>query len=130
MADRYYLCPVVGTGSEGNPFRASISDAKKVKRVSAAIKSNANGKPTYSWTICRVDADNFTEIEAMEGVVRLGIKITLDSPISIGDKQEIKDKLNAVGEDLDIKDTTPRILITRLIKKHYSHVKDMLEAFP
>jgi hypothetical protein len=129
MAERYYLAPIIGTGTENNPFRAAPADSK-AKRVTAAIKSNPDGKPTYSWAVCRVEATSFTEVEAMEGVTRLGTKTTLGSPLSVGQQQAIKDKLQAVGEDLDAKDTTPRALVTRLVQKHYPHVKDVLEAFP
>ena len=128
--DRYYLCPIVGTGSEGNPFRAKVADAPKVKRVSAAIKSNTDGKPTYPWTIARVDADDFTAVEAMEGVTRLGTKGTLDSALSLDQQQGIDQGLKEQGEKLEAKDTTPRALVTRLIQRHYAHVKDVLEAFP
>jgi hypothetical protein len=129
MADRYYLCPIIGTGSEGNPFRAKIADAN-VTRVSAAISSGSDGKPTKRWTVCRVTAASFTEVEVMEGVTRLGTKATLDSALSLGQKDAIGEKLRDVGEDLDAKDTTARSLVTRLIKKHYPHAKDVLEAFP
>jgi hypothetical protein len=130
MSDRYYLCPIVGTGTEANPYRAKVADASKVGSVSAAIKSNPDGKPTYRWTVARVEAVDFTAVEAMEGVTRLGSKSTMESPLTIGQKQELEDKLQEVGENLDAKDTTPRFLITRLIKRHYPHVVDVLQAFP
>ena len=126
--DRYYLCPVIGRGTENEPFRAKVADAN-VKRVSAVIKSNSDGKPTFPWTIVRVDATNFSEVETMDGVTRLGTKTTLDTALSLAQKSAIKTKLRDVGEDLE-GDTTPRTLITRLIKKHYAHVNDVGEAFP
>ncbi len=126
--DRYYLCPVVGTGSEGNPFRAKVTDAK-VKRVSAVIKSNSDGRPTFPWTIARVTSTDFSEVEAMDGVTRLGTKTTLNTALSISQKDTIDTALKEQGEKLE-GDTTPRVLITRLIKRHYSHVDDVLEAFP
>jgi hypothetical protein len=127
--DRYYLCPIIGTGSEANPFRAKIADAA-VKRVSAVIDTGIDGKPTRRWTVCRVTATDFSEVEAVEGVTRLGERAALSTRLSADEKERLKNNLRGVDEDLDAKDTTARALVTRLIKKHYPHVKDVLEAFP
>jgi hypothetical protein len=128
--DRYYLCPIVGTGSEGNPFRAKVEVGTNVTRVSAAIKSDDDGKPVHRWTVCRVTATDFTEVEKVEGVTRLGERAALSDRLSADEKERLKNSLQDVDEDLDAKDLTSRALVTRLIKKHYPHVRDVLEAFP
>lgn len=130
MADRYYLCPIVGTGSEGNPFRAKVADAAKVKRVSAVIKGDLNGRPIHRWTVCRVGADDFSGAEVVAKVFRLGSRAQLAAALTPTQKQAIKQRLQEWGEDIDAGDVRLRDLLLRLIKRHYAHVKDVLEAFP
>ena len=129
MADRYYICPIVGSGSGGNPFRAKVADALGVRRVSAVIKSGLDGKPVHRWTVARVDADDFSAVEAMTKVFRLGSKAQLAATLSPVQKQAIKTRLQEWGEDIAAGDVNLRDLILRLIRRHYAHVKDVLEAF-
>jgi hypothetical protein len=130
MADRYYICPIIGSGSEANPFRAKVADAANVQRVSSVIKSEMDGKPTHRWTLCRVAATDFSAVEAMTGVIHLGSRTKLAGVLTNAQKQAVKTKLQAWGEDIDAGDIRLRDLILRLIKRHYAHVEDVLEAFP
>jgi hypothetical protein len=46
---RFYVSPIIGDGSEFDPFRAKIQDYS-VNHV-AVIPSGADGKPLYSWAL-------------------------------------------------------------------------------
>lgn len=53
---RYYLSPIVGDGTRGNPYRAKIQDYGVT--VAALIPTDANGVPTRPWCLCHVEAQN------------------------------------------------------------------------
>lgn len=130
MADRYYICIIVGTGTEANPYRAKVADGENVIRASAVIKSNPDGTPARKWTIARVDATDFTDIEAMTKVFRLGSRAALNLILTDAQKQWLKTRLQQMGEDVELSDIRVKHLILRLIKKHYPRVVDVLQAFP
>ena len=131
MPDRYYVCSIIGTGSEGNPFRAKITESPDAKRVSAVIPSNPDGTPKNDWTVCRVDANNFTNIENTEGVFRLGTRALLNVNMPQAQKDLLEEKLQGINEHIDaILDIKVKDLVLRLIQIHHPHVDEVLEAFP
>jgi len=60
MAKRYYISPIVGDGSETNPYRAKVSDHGKP--WVGSIPTDATGKPTKDWALVLVDTVNHNTI--------------------------------------------------------------------
>ena len=58
MATRYYICPIVGTGTETDTYRAKVVDYPHIE-TSSAIDAGVR-----SWCLVRVKADDFTAINA------------------------------------------------------------------
>ncbi len=52
---RYYLCDIIGNGSEENPFRVVVSDYG-VSNVAVIPTHPATGLPLYSWALTKVSA--------------------------------------------------------------------------
>jgi hypothetical protein len=55
VAGRFYLCPVIGTGAQDDPFRAKghdIAVANGLPHV-ALIPSKPDGTPKYPWCLIR-----------------------------------------------------------------------------
>lgn len=54
MTLRYYICPVVGTGTRADPYRtgASLHDVASA----SVIPSRADGAPAFPWCLTLVDA--------------------------------------------------------------------------
>jgi len=48
MAKRFYICKVVGDGSDENPYRPKVADYPNVNWT-AIINSNPDGSPKYSF---------------------------------------------------------------------------------
>ncbi len=130
MADRYYVCPVIGTGTDNNPWRAAAGDADNVTRASAVIPSAPDGSPLRKWTVCRINATDFTDVEAMRGVFRLGTRAQLSSTLTDEQKTTLRTNLREIDEDVELTDVRARDLILRLIRRHHDHVDDVLVAFP
>lgn len=64
---RYYICPVVGVGSDADPQRpkvANYSTAVNPINVSAAILTDALGKPARTWCLARVQGADLSAIDA------------------------------------------------------------------
>jgi len=72
---RYYICPIVGTGVDGDPYRAKISQYPH-RSTSAAILSLGNGAPSKTWAIVRVEADDWTAIDADGQCIDIFDKLT------------------------------------------------------
>ena len=68
MKHRYYICPIVGTGTDTDLIRAKIIDHRP-KNTSAAI----GGK---TWALVRVDTDDYTAIDADADCIDVLEKIT------------------------------------------------------
>ena len=47
---RYYLSPVVGTGSIDDPFRAAVADYGQ-QSVAAIIPTGLDGRPVFPWAL-------------------------------------------------------------------------------
>jgi len=130
MAERYYIARIVGQGTEGDPYRAKPGDAANVQRVSACIATDEQGQPRFAWALCRVIATDFSAVEAMSGVFQLGSRADLDRALTSTQKAAIKVILQEWQENIGATDIRVRDLITRLIRRHYPYVNDVLEAFP
>lgn len=62
MATRFYLSPVIGSGTEDDPYRPKIAQFNVT--WSAQMASDENGSPMQSHCIAQVDAEDFTDIDA------------------------------------------------------------------
>lgn len=62
MAKRWFIAPVIGTGTRADPYRAKVHDYGVPH--SAMIPSNADGTPKFAWCICIASATNFSAIDA------------------------------------------------------------------
>lgn len=59
---RYYLAPVIGAGTEDDPYRPKV--ALYPVAWTAQIASGAEGRPLQSQAIVEVDADDFAALDA------------------------------------------------------------------
>ena len=57
---RYYLSPVVGTGTKTDPYRAALQ--KYGMGFVAIIPSNVDGTPLFPWTFCMVNGESHTAL--------------------------------------------------------------------
>lgn len=57
---RYFLSPIIGTGTFGDDYRPKISD-HGVSHVSV-IPTGPDGQPTSDWALCLVEAVNFAPL--------------------------------------------------------------------
>jgi hypothetical protein len=58
---RYYLCPIVGDGSEFNTYRAKVADYN-VNHLAVIPVDMTTGKPLFTWCLVLVDTINHTPI--------------------------------------------------------------------
>lgn len=62
MSKRYYLCDIIGTGSDLDPYRPAVAD-HRVGWV-AVIESGPDGKPLHANTIALVETENHALLRA------------------------------------------------------------------
>lgn len=60
MALRVYICPLVGTGTQQDPFRSKAMQYNSV--VTSTIPSKLDGTPAATWTLSMVRDTDFTGI--------------------------------------------------------------------
>lgn len=63
---RYYLCDLVGDGSEDNPYRPAVADLGY--RFSATWSTGADGRPSGTWALAIVAAANHTPLRNRPGI--------------------------------------------------------------
>lgn len=83
MSRRFYVCPIIGTGTITDPYRAAITDAVRTQNRAgsvAVIRSNPDGTPVFPWTLCVAAAPNHVAITNVQGVEGIP-DITLDSTL-------------------------------------------------
>lgn len=59
---RYMICPIIGNGTGGNPFRASVADVSGAEVTSLIPSNPTTGAPKYGFAFCRVAATNFAPV--------------------------------------------------------------------
>lgn len=97
MAKRYYISPIIGDGSENNPYRPKVADHGVA--WSGAIPSGPDGKPTSSWALVIVAAKNHAAIIADKDIDDLP-EFPLDgkvSAIQTQTKNAMKSKMEKRG---------------------------------
>ncbi len=73
MAKRYYICDIIGDGTDSmptpttGPYRPSIADLG-VSWVGSIPSDPETGSPLHSWTLVLVNTDNHTRVLSAKGV--------------------------------------------------------------
>ena len=60
MPKRYFLSPIIGTGTFSDPYRVKNNGANSA----AIIPSNPDGSPKFSYSLCLMSADSLTTLLA------------------------------------------------------------------
>lgn len=89
---RYYICPVIGTGVGGDPYRPKAFNYPSVES-SAAIDIGIR-----NWCLVRVKADDFTAINADTECVDVLERLSDVSGANSRQELEVWLKSKAVGE--------------------------------
>lgn len=66
MAVRYYVCPIIGTGTEDDPYRAAVEDQRI--NYSAEIPTGPDGRPLDTTCVVAVDEKDAETVERIAGV--------------------------------------------------------------
>lgn len=96
---RWFVSRIVGTGIEGDSFRAKVADLPGVTAYVAQIPSDPlTGAPVRQWALCHVEATDYPAIAADPDVFVLP-NITLDQLLGALTTQQrtaIRQKVQAV----------------------------------
>jgi hypothetical protein len=99
---RYYLCPVIGSGTIGDPYRAGVSG--RGGSYVAVIPTGPDGRPLFPWALALVAA---TDHRPLTGDASLGPlpDVSLDlrmSAMSQSAKAALDAALAKFGVDLTL----------------------------
>lgn len=117
---RYYLSPIIGTGTEADPYRPKIADYG-VSWSCVISSDELTGQPKHPWCVAVVDAADHATLLADTTLVAIP-NISLDARVSSLSKtirDKLKTKLDVLGVDtrgLSIND--PIRLWVRAIGRH------------
>jgi|SRR5687768_844253 len=73
MAKRYYICDIIGDGSDGmmtpttGPFRPAIADLG-VAWVGTIPSDPSTGRPLFNWTLVLVNTENHARLMGINGI--------------------------------------------------------------
>lgn len=62
MTRRFYLCPIIGAGTEDDPYRPKV--AEYPVSWTAQIVSGADGRPAQAMVIAEVETDDHSALLA------------------------------------------------------------------
>lgn len=99
MSKRYYVCDIIGTGSDEDPFRPAVADLG-VSWV-ASILTGDDGRPVYTDCLALVETVNHNIVRNTRGVSPMP-DFPLDgklSAIQTGTKNMMMSALGARGFD-------------------------------
>lgn len=114
MPAKYYISPIIGNGSEDNPFRAKISDYPGVS-CSSIIPSKPDGTPRFTWTLVYVSGLDFSALDAdLEikdvfekfasgvsfGEIQVFLKSKTVGDLAVTKRSAVQTYLTALGVDL------------------------------
>lgn len=94
MSKRYYVCDVIGDGSEESPYRPKIAD-QNVARVTQ-MSFDDSGTLTKPWALVLVDTINHARLSALPGIDQLP-DVSLDikkSAISTASRSQLSSMLS------------------------------------
>lgn len=100
MARRYYLTPVVGQGTEEDPYRLRVAD-HGVDHA-AIIPTDAVGRPTRSWGLAPVDATDFTALNDDATLAGLP-QLALGTQLSTQQRRAAQSALDRFGAAVIVK---------------------------
>lgn len=86
MSKRYYLCDIIGDGSDFDPFRPAVDDLN-VPHVATIATDPATGRPSVPWCLVLVATANQARVAAARGVDSLP-DVTLDTQVNSIDKSK------------------------------------------
>lgn len=138
---RAYVCPIIGTGTEEDPYRAQIRDIPGIGRVRAMISSNTasgpgQGTPRNNWAACWVEqavqtanpdtwtpADDdpalWATVDADQANVFLG-DFPLDDPAPTQVIQRARQRGFLTQQEANsVSGGTFRDLLNLIVRKHY-----------
>jgi len=61
---RWYISPIIGTGTEDDPYRAKVGSATLIRGHSAVIPTDVNGAPLFNFALVIVSADDHAPLIA------------------------------------------------------------------
>jgi len=76
---RYYLCDIIGDGTDDNPYRPAVADHSQ--KWAASLPTGMDGKPLHSDCLVIVEADNHMPLRADKRIDPLP-DMTLDGKFS------------------------------------------------
>ena len=122
MSRRVYVCPIVGTGQDDDPFRPLLADIEGVEAWSAAIGSvtqpgKLRGQPREDWTLVRAEAADWTAVEANEDCTLVSDAANLDRQLA----SETRVKLGAQTGVAIARSGTD--VVDMLLKRQYPYAK-------
>jgi hypothetical protein len=107
VSKRYYITPIIGSGVEGDPYRAKVSE-HSIRAHAVLIPTHPEGHPQYGhpvhdWGLAIVDSDDHTSVLADPDIDALpGIGKEDDiRPIPRTLRQELSARLSAYGIQFD-----------------------------
>jgi hypothetical protein len=116
---QYYLCPLLGDGTDGNEYRPAVADIN-VDHVAWVPTDAVTGRPTKPWALILASAVDHTAITALAGVEPLpnaGLDQSWGS-LSSGAKLRAITAMQARGIDTSvIQAGTPLREVLRLIAR-------------
>lgn len=96
MAKRYFLSPIIGTGTDADPIRPKVADYG-VGWV-GLIPSNPNGSAKFSWAFVIASATDFSALLADNALYALPDRL-LNDGLTKQERSQISNKLNSMGVD-------------------------------
>lgn len=96
---RWFLCPVIGSGTEADPYRAKVADLGVDH--SAMIPSRADGTPRFLWCIVAVDTASFTALDTdtdLDGIPDISLSTELRD-LSAAARNRLQTALSKRGID-------------------------------
>jgi hypothetical protein len=99
MSRRYYLAPIIGSGTLADPYRARVD--VHVKNWSALIPSKPDGTPLFAWALCAVNAADHSALDAdslLDKLPQIDLDRTL-ADLTAGQRAALASRLQALGVD-------------------------------
>ncbi len=93
MAKRYYLCDIIGDGSEDEPYRPKVADYGV--KWSGGIEVGPDGKPLHSDILVIVSTNNHSVLRGVPGIDPLP-DFALDGKMSAINNVVKKQMINAL----------------------------------
>jgi hypothetical protein len=114
---RYYICPIIGDGSDENWYRPTISDVARQNKIRIGydveirmVRQEVGATPASNWALVMVNAtgEEHGILEADSDIFQLPDLSPTDkmSAVSLAEKNALNTKLQALGmDDVNVNDT-------------------------